>query len=1065
MANYLQADYVPEDKLFVPNYNLINMTLQARQSQYDQGFAQVKGLYNSVLNSKATNAGNIQQQALYLKNIQDSLKNLPSVDLSVTKNVQAANEIFNPFYEDKELMRDIGITKVSDSELSKGQSLLTSDDAKKRAMHSSISDEYVTIPLDELKRAKRGDGSIMAVKPRYYVPAVDLGEKFKAFLTDKGLSVFADTRDGKGTILRTTNGKLQEAPLRSLFDGLITGDERKYFDAWGDVLYNRQINQYVGQGMTEKDARSSIAKDLATQTKEYYQDELTSNESAYKRATTAWDDYKSQNAINGQIPQTEEALRLKTNVMFYKQQVDDHRLKLNNFDFDKTSNEYLTQGSGYWSTRLYNDALTKIVRGYVGATESKEIKTDEGFFKILEHNDRVADRESREKIAQMRVDAANSGTGVSFGVNPETGELELISTGTKSTKGSPAKKTKEEIDLEQANEKIYLGDQNVPKPTTKGYIDVLYDTRKNTEEAINKSSLSFVDKVLGKEYPEISALIHQGLEEQYKFGTPKVGGASTNEPDKWENKGIKGIVSKEFNKFAPMITAPDKDIIANNPREQAFKTFVLKYGKEFQTYLQQRVNSNPTYLNMQGFLFDKAKSTYLSNKLTLGPAERAEIDNHLDVINRGFTSLSGLDKDVRTVSSTILDPSRKIVNPLTVINDDGHWRFKTKAELEANIKEAYTPIPHKVMLYNKYGPHGSVEQVTQPCPNCAPAGMGTVYTAKDLATAQKLEPLLANYDKNIENFNKQVPLPTSLTFSDDQFKLKQFGVYQLKDVAGVKGEDAELAINSLLTIADKDYTGGTDTRTPQLKAIDESIFGGIDPKNIKAVLGILKNSFTTSDKDHALEYYQYTGLQDDDRKKYVIRFNDEYLKSQIAAMLAESQKKSADKTIGGADAKSQMQVLKAIQQNGLTVFASDDKEAIAGSLTGEYNIFERTLQEKMNYQSPDFASDRYQYNIRKTSDGTYELSGKFFIKDLDKDGNSIDVPIPLNSSRESTIKFPYKASFTSIIKSTNDWIAAQLNQADALYQQKLKLIKKETPDKFFTEEELEKLIRNQTQQQ
>ena len=1062
MANYLQADYVPEDKLFVPNYNLINMTLQARQSQYDQGFAQVKGLYNSVLNSKATNAGNIQQQGVYLKNIQDSLKNLPSVDLSVSKNVSAANDIFNPFYEDQELMRDIGITKISGSELSKGQSFLTSDDAKKRAMHSSISDEYVGIPLDELRRGQRGDGSLMAVKPRYYVPAVDLGEKFKSFLTEKGLSVFSDTRDGKGTILRSTNGKLQEAPLRSLFDGLVTGDDRKYFDAWGEVLYNRQVNGYMGQGMGEKEAKLNISKDLATQTKNYYQEELTSNQSALTRATTAWTDYKSLNGVNGQVPQSEDAFRLKSNVMFYQQQVDDHKLKLNQFDFNKVSNEYLTQGSGYWSTRLYDDALTKIVRGYVGATESKEIKTDESFWKGIEHNDRVAQMQNQRDIAQMNINKIQSGGagGMTLSVNPETGAIELVQAATTGTsKGSPAKQTKEEIDLEQANAKFYLGEQNTPKLETRGYLDKLYATRKSTEASMNKSSLSFIDKVLASEYPEIGALITKGLEEQYKFGTPKVSGASTNEPEKWENKGLNGIVSKEFNKFAPMMDDPSKDIAALTPREAAFKTFVVKYGKEFQTYLQKIQNPAPTYLSMQGFLFDKAKTTYLSGKSSIAPGSRAEIDVHLDVLDRGLKILSGLDKDVKTISNTILDPAKKIVQPLTVVNDNGSWRFKTKPELEADIKEAYTSVPHKVMMYNKYGPHGAVEQVTEPCNGCIPAGMGTTYTPKDLATAQKLESLLANYDKNIADFNKQVPIPPALTFSADQFQLGQYGVYQLKDVGSVKGEDAEGAITSLLAIADNDYAGDVDTRPSTGKAIDDSVFGDISRANIKAVIGILKNTISTSEKDNAVEYYQYTGLQDDDRKKYVIRFNNEYLESKISALGGEAGKPA----IYDKNSKDQMRALKIIQQNGLTVFA-DDTKGIAGSLSGEYNIFEKTLQESMNYKSPDFANDRYQYSIRKTSDGTYELSGKYFVNDLDKNGNTVSTPIPLANSQEGIVKFPYKASFTSIINSTNSWITEQLKTASELYTQKLKLIKKESPNMFMSEADLEKAIRSQTQQ-
>jgi hypothetical protein len=248
------------------------------------------------------------------------------------------------------------------------------------------------------------------------------------------------------------------------------------------------------------------------------------------------------------------------------------------------------------------------------------------------------------------------------------------------------------------------------------------------------------------------------------------------------------------------------------------------------------------------------------------------------------------------------------------------------------------------------------------------------------------------------------------------------------------------------------------------KAVDETPFGDLDRASVKNVIGQLLNSFSTSAKDHSVTYYQYSGIPGDDRKAYVIRFNDEYLNSKISALTNEGLKKNYEKTISGADASSQLKALKAIQENGLKVFA-DDSKGIAGSLTGEYNVFEKTLQEKMVYTSPTFAEDRYKYQIRKASDGTYELTGTYFIKDLDKDGNTVTKEVPLVTGDERSVKFPYKASFTSIIQNTNTWVSEQLRQASSMYNNKLKLIKKEQPSKFMSEEEMEKTIRMQQMQQ
>lgn len=44
MANYLQdgVGAFPQEQGFTPNYNFIMRTLEMRQNQYDQGFANVK---------------------------------------------------------------------------------------------------------------------------------------------------------------------------------------------------------------------------------------------------------------------------------------------------------------------------------------------------------------------------------------------------------------------------------------------------------------------------------------------------------------------------------------------------------------------------------------------------------------------------------------------------------------------------------------------------------------------------------------------------------------------------------------------------------------------------------------------------------------------------------------------------------------------------------------------------------------------------------------------------------------------------------------------------------------
>lgn len=1072
MANYLQADYIPEDKLFVPNYNLINMALQTRQSQYDQGFAQVKGIYNSILSSKATNDGNAEQQQNYLKSFEDKLKNLPSMDLSVAKNVDAAKSVFDPFYDDKELMRDISLTKIAGDQLSKGQAMLNSSDPKQRAMHSPISDEYVNITLDELKRAKRGDGSIMNVTPRYYVPAVNLTEKFKDYLTSKNFGLVSETRDGKGAIFSTSGGKLIEAPLRSLFDGLITGDERKYFDAWGDVLYNRQIKQQMSQGLGLKDAKTAIAVDLANQTKTYYENDLNSNQQAYDRALAQWESYKAQHTIDGKVLETEDAYRLKGNVMFYQDQVTNLKSKVGQFDLNKTANEYLTQGSGYWSNRLYDDSLTKIVRGYAGLTATSTVKTDDIFWKQNEVLQKELDRKNARDIAQMRIDAAgkavaSSGGAATLTIGPD-GELTVgttVTTGT-STKGTLGKKTKEEQDLEEANTKNYLGMQNIPAPTNKSYIDILYDTRNKTEKLVGSAKLSFLEKGLRNDFPDANKFIDQVLKEQEQYGQPKSASSLPDKPDQWTDKGL-NVVGKDISKYLPYATDAFKNVVNNNPskdipattqREKAVKSFMQSTGKEFLSYIDQH-KVEPTYAAIVDFLYDKSRKNFLSGKEHMSNAERNDFSEKLNVIDKGLTVLDQFNKDVSAISNELLNPEKKIVNPLLVTkNEKGNWRFKSKDEVEQDKINAQNDIiTYDKKVWIKTGPHGG-ETISETPVHLAREATRTFQKYRDPELVKKLESLYDNYDNNIESFNKTIQMPASLKFTADQFKLKQYGVYELGSRSDVQGEDAEKAISQLLYIANTDYQGGTDNRTALEKAVDETPFAGIDRSAVKGAISNILNSISTSNKDHNVQYLQYTGLPGDERQAYVIRFNDEYLRSRISELEGELGKKAYQKTISGGEADQQIQALKVIQENGLKVFAGQDK-GISGSLTGEYNIFERSLQEDMKYSSPEYDKDRMDYNIRKLSDGTYELTGKYIIKDFDDKGNVIQKEIPLASGKEQVVRFPFKSSFSSIIKTTNDWIAYQLDQAETLYNNKKNQLPQTHGVNTLSEDDLEKKIR------
>jgi hypothetical protein len=1030
MATYLNADYFPEQKLFVPDFDLISKALQVKQSRYDQGFTRLKSLYNSVLNSKATNPQDIEKQAEYLKDIENNLKDLPNVDLSLPQNVSMAENVFEPFFNDKELQNDIGITKISGQQLQMGQSFLTSDDAKKRAMHSPISDEYVTLPLKELRRAKRGDGSIMNVKPRYYVPGVNLVDKLEKYLTSDKLKVISQTRDGKGAIFERVNGKLIEQPLKYLLDGLITGDERKYFDAWGEVVYDRALEEKMAQGLSETDARKELGYDLANKTRDLYTQELQNYKSAYERANTAWDTYFKANSKDGKIPNTEDAKGYRANVLFYKKQYEDYEKRLNMFDLDKTASEYTRLGKNYWSETLYSQSLDKIVKGYSYGTEQSTVKKDETFFAWLDLQEKKLDRESRERMAQMRIDAAGTPGGMTFGFDPETGQLTMIpATGTKTTKKGTT--PGEPTDLQKANtpQQSLLG--NVPKNTSiSGLLGTMATYRKSLEGTVDAASMSFIERALRTEFPEVNTVIQHVLK---------------------RNSGDLNKESPEYLKFKGLITDPKTDIgYKDDNTELPVKKFVQKYGAEFEKWLAGKDgDKTPTYANMYSFLFGKASDNMNLTKANMPFSEWSKLAFDLENIDNAKNQLDKINNDINKISNELLAPGKNIVDPLLVVKDShGNYRFKTRDEIKAEINDATSVIKdEEIRTPGDFGISYSTHVVTR----------------KDPAKAKKLRYIDNNYDSIIEEFNNSLPAQDSLKLIGEKDNLAQFYGYTLADMPDLQGENAEKAIGLLLKLGSEEVSQPKLPEDNLTQILDYSKLVGnneIDDEQknaIRSAIGNLLNSHATSGAQHQVLYEPFTGIQGDDRYRYTIRFNDKYLEGRIAELTTQSTATNDNDAI-----LAEKEIVKKIKANGLVFRVSQQEirlpnKMIPGTLPGEYNITERYFQENMNYSSPEFAKDRYEYKIRKLSTGEgYEVSGTYKMPVINDNGEIEYEPVSLaGDDADQVILFPPTNSFRSVNESVVAYIGNQIALAERQNKTKLKSLKANSPQTFITVQDLD----------
>ena len=265
MANFVQGDASPiaDIKPWSPDWSFLSQVYGVTQARFDKGFNQVKSLYNSVLNSPLTNSQNQQFRSDMFEKIQASLRNVSALDLSDPTNVMRAQSLLDPISNDKELAYDMYVTKHHGAQKSIMDSYKNSTDAKVRAQYSDYSKLDIGFAEDDMRQAKRGDGSITSIQPRDFTPFEDINEYLSSAAKDAKLQVKFANPDGKGYIMTYTNGKYAEVPFSNWAAMTMGNRFDRQFGVIGRVTAENQVRDLISQGMTRTQATQEVAKTLS----------------------------------------------------------------------------------------------------------------------------------------------------------------------------------------------------------------------------------------------------------------------------------------------------------------------------------------------------------------------------------------------------------------------------------------------------------------------------------------------------------------------------------------------------------------------------------------------------------------------------------------------------------------------------------------------------------------------------------------------------------------------------------------------------------------------------------
>lgn len=223
MATYIPniTDYIPQFQPFTPDYNFLGNVLQNAQSKYDSNYKALSKTYGTLLNSPMLREDNIKQREEYFKMIDQDIKKMSGLDLSLQQNVDAANAVFDSFYKNKNMVKDMVFTKEYQNQLQTAENYRNCIDQEKcGGKYWDTGRMALDYKADEFKKASREES--MTMSPGRFTPFINIQEKAMTYakgLLGKG-SEFGITSVGLDKsgryIVTTKNGAQLEVPLNQL---------------------------------------------------------------------------------------------------------------------------------------------------------------------------------------------------------------------------------------------------------------------------------------------------------------------------------------------------------------------------------------------------------------------------------------------------------------------------------------------------------------------------------------------------------------------------------------------------------------------------------------------------------------------------------------------------------------------------------------------------------------------------------------------------------------------------------------------------------------------------------
>jgi hypothetical protein len=223
MATYLQGvtDYIPQVQPWAPNFNFYQNAFDRKQQKFDQGWNKLNTVYNSILNAPMMREDNNLNRDEFFKNIKTQIDQMAGMDLSLQQNVSAATQVFKPFYENEEIVHDIGYTKRYSDEMQKAEYLKNCTDKECEDKYWSGGVRALRYKAEDFVNANAEDA--LKMQAPSYVPNMNFMKMAVKATKELDLKMEYDHKEGR-YMVTTRGGEQAKKPLMNFLMATFADD-------------------------------------------------------------------------------------------------------------------------------------------------------------------------------------------------------------------------------------------------------------------------------------------------------------------------------------------------------------------------------------------------------------------------------------------------------------------------------------------------------------------------------------------------------------------------------------------------------------------------------------------------------------------------------------------------------------------------------------------------------------------------------------------------------------------------------------------------------------------------